>query len=102
MNRTLLTSALAVMLGVGSTAALAMPVWQTQGRRASHALNLLEAKGYGGCKDFHAVGNYFAANVVRDGRTVHLLVNPGTDQIQVAAQPQWALDAIVGPADGDQ
>ena len=85
MQRTLLISVLAVMMGVGSTAAFAMPHWQMQGRRATEALNLLEAKGYGGFTGFHAVGRDFAANVMRDGRTVHLLVNPGTNQIQVAA-----------------
>ncbi|HLB96246.1 MAG TPA: hypothetical protein VJK90_01220 [Acetobacteraceae bacterium] len=85
MNRTLLTSALAVMLGVGSTAALATPRWQTQGRNAADALNLLEAKGYGGFTGFHAVGKDFAANVVRDGRTVHLLVNPYTNHIRTSA-----------------
>jgi hypothetical protein len=85
MKRTLLASATAVMLGVASTAAFAMPLWVSQGRRATQALNLLEARGYGGFTDFHAVGHDFAANVMRNGGTVHLLVNPGTDRVQVAA-----------------
>ena len=85
MKRTLLTSTLAVLMSIGSTAAFAMPGWQMQGTRATHALNLLESKGYGGFTHFHAVGSDFAANVVRDGTTMHLLVNPGTNRTRAAA-----------------
>jgi len=83
MHRILLASA--VLMGLGCTAAFAMPQWQTQGQRATHALNMLESRGYSGFSDFHAVGRAFAANVDQGGRMLHLLVHPGTNRIQVQA-----------------
>lgn len=82
MNSTVMTAALSAMIGVCSTAAFAMPAWRIDGRRATEALNMLEAKGDGGFTDFHAVGRDFAANVMRDGRTIHLLVHPNLNRIQ--------------------
>lgn len=85
MRRILLASITATLMGIGGTAAFAMPHWQMQGQRATSALNLLESRGYGGFTDFHAVGRNFAANLMRDGKTVHVLVNPSTNQIQTQA-----------------
>lgn len=82
MHRILLVAA-TVLMGLGCTSAFAMPRWESQGQRATHALNLLEARGYGGFSDFHAVGHDFAAMINQNGKTLQLLVHPGTDQIQV-------------------
>lgn len=84
MKRALVAGAAAVLMGLGSTAAFAMPQWHNQGQQATHALNLLESRGYGGFSNFHAVGQNFAATVMQNGKTMHLMIYPNTNQIQVA------------------
>ena len=89
--RRMLLATTAALIGLGSTVVFAQPDWQgppawrTQGQRATHALNLLESRGYSGFYDFHAVGPDFAANIRQDGGIVHVLVHPGTGQIQQQA-----------------
>jgi len=45
-------------------------------RRETAALNLLEAKGYGDFKDFHADGRNFMATVTQQGRSFTVIINP--------------------------
>jgi len=53
-----------------------------QGDRMTHALNLLEANGYGDFSNFQQSGKDFTATVKRDGRPVGVVVNPDTNQIR--------------------
>jgi len=52
------------------------------GSRASTALNLLEAQGYGDFANFRQAGRMYDATITRDGKTMHLSVNPDTGQIR--------------------
>ena len=51
------------------------------GDRMTHALNLLEADGYGDFSNFQQSGKDFTATVKRNGRQVGVVVNPDTKQI---------------------
>ena len=51
--------------------------------RMTHALNLLEAKGYGDFHEFKSDGKNFDVTVTRAGKQVGVEVNPDTDQITV-------------------
>jgi len=51
-----------------------------EARRATDALNILEAKGYA-FSNFHAEGNaYVATATLPDGRVAEVTVNPDTDR----------------------
>jgi hypothetical protein len=52
-----------------------------EGDRMTHALNLLEANGYGDFSNFQQSGKDFAATVKRDGQQFGVIVNPDTNQI---------------------
>jgi len=52
--------------------------------RETQALNLLEAKGYGGFTNFRPAGNDFTATVTREGRTMNVQVNPQSGQVTTA------------------
>ncbi len=52
-----------------------------QGDRMTHALNLLEAKGYGDFSNFRSSGKDFTATVKRNGHPIGVIVNPDTNQI---------------------
>jgi hypothetical protein len=88
MSSRLINLGLAVAMVAGSCGvAVASPAnpWQRgndQSRRATHALNMLEAQGYGDFSHFRKAGDDFTANVMKDGRTMQVLVNPDTNQIQ--------------------
>ena len=53
-----------------------------QGMRATHALNLLEAQGFGQFSNFRRDGDIFSANVTKNGRTTTVLIDPSTNRIQ--------------------
>jgi hypothetical protein len=60
------------------------PNWNApdiQGMRATHALNMLEAQGYGQFSHFRQAGNDFTADVRKNGRTMQVLINPDSSQI---------------------
>ena len=49
---------------------------------ATDALNLLESKGYGDFSNFHRAGRMYAATVSRDGKTMHLTIDPEAGTIE--------------------
>ena len=49
---------------------------------ATDALNLLESKGYGDFDNFHRDGRMYAATVTRDGKTMHLTIDPESGKIE--------------------
>jgi cytochrome c5 len=49
--------------------------------RMTHALNLLEANGYGDFSDFRQDGKNFDATVTRSGRQFTVVVDPDADQV---------------------
>jgi hypothetical protein len=49
--------------------------------RETHALNLLEAKGYGDFTNFRADGKNFTATVAAQGKSATVIVNPDSGQI---------------------
>lgn len=73
-----LLSALAAVLFAGlSASAIAAPRFDPQeGARATDALNLLEAKGDGDFSNFKPAGADFSADVVQNGKTVHVTIDP--------------------------
>ncbi|HEX2941180.1 MAG TPA: hypothetical protein VHO91_09040 [Rhodopila sp.] len=74
-----------VMTATGGAAWAANGVtgWQ-DGNRATHALNMLEDQGYTRFSHFQASGQDFTADVVKDGRTMQVRINPDSDAIQPA------------------
>ena len=89
MLSVLSAAALALVLGTGVALAAATPAagnhynWNPkQGDRATQALNLLEAKGYGNFTDFKADGNNFEATVQQHGKTMNVVVDPITKMVQ--------------------
>jgi hypothetical protein len=60
----------------------ARPAWRTEGSRATRALNLLEDRGDGQFSNFAAAGPYFTADVIKNGRTMPVLIKPDLQQIQ--------------------
>ncbi len=50
-------------------------------RRMTDALNILEAQGFGNFKDFHAVGQNFAAAVDQNGQQFTITVDPDNGQV---------------------
>jgi len=52
-------------------------------QRMTHALNLLEAKGYGDFRNFKPDGKDFEATVTRAGKQASIHVDPDTDQVTV-------------------
>jgi hypothetical protein len=52
-----------------------------EARRETHALNLIETKGYGGFTDFRADGKNFTASVMSAGKHYTVTVNPDTGQV---------------------
>ena len=68
----------------GSTAAPTAKMSGTRDTpRRTHALNLLEAKGYGDFHDFKSDGKNFDATVTRDRKQVTVTVDPDSDQVNV-------------------
>lgn len=51
--------------------------------RMTHALNLLEAKGYGDFHDFTPDGKNFDATVTRAGKQMSVKIDPDNDQVTV-------------------
>jgi len=51
--------------------------------RITHALNLLEAQGYGDFRDFRQDGKNFAATVMRGGKQMSVRIDPDADQVAV-------------------
>jgi cytochrome c5 len=51
--------------------------------RITHALNLLEAQGYGDFRDFRRDGKNFDATVTRDGKQMSVRIDPDIDQVTV-------------------
>ena len=49
---------------------------------ATDALNLLESKGYGDFDNFRRDGRMYAATVTRDGKTMHLTIDPEAGKIE--------------------
>jgi hypothetical protein len=49
---------------------------------ATDALNLLESKGYGDFDNFHRDGRMYAVTVTRDGKTMHLIIDPESGKIE--------------------
>lgn len=86
--RTLAAASFALVIGTGAAMAAAPDAanhynWNpAQGKRATQALNLLEAKGYGDFKDFKADGNTFEAKVQQQGKTMTVVVDPLTKMVQ--------------------
>lgn len=64
----------------GSTANVPLPD-SPEATRMTHALNLLEAQGYGDFSNFRAEGKNFAATVTRNGRQFTVVVDPDTDHV---------------------
>ena len=52
-----------------------------QEARMTHALNLLEANGYGDFSNFKQDGRNFAATASRNGKEFTVIVNPDTNQL---------------------
>jgi hypothetical protein len=50
-------------------------------RRMTHALNLLEAGGYGAFHDFRSDGKNFAASVTQQGRAFTVVIDPDSGQL---------------------
>jgi hypothetical protein len=63
--------------------ALAVPHGVQEGNRATMALNALESKGYPAFTHFRADGRDFSANVMRGGKTIHVIVAPATGVVRV-------------------
>jgi len=81
--------ALAAMAAAGLSAGVAFASqpsvgsWDPAvGSRATKALNLLEAKGYGDFSNFQAKGQDFTATVTQHDRAVTLLVDPRAGSIR--------------------
>lgn len=55
----------------------------SQDNRATMALNALESKGYASFTNFRPDGRNFAADVTKGGKTVHVIVVPGSGTISV-------------------
>jgi len=99
MNGRIMASLSALALAASATAALAagspapgMPSSQdaavrsdhrenAQAARMTHALNLLEAKGYGDFTNFRADGKNFEATVTQNGKAISVVVDPDANQI---------------------
>lgn len=62
-----------VAVAVGAPAATA--------ERMTHALNLLEAQGYGSFSNFAPDGKNFTATVNENGQRFTVLVDPDSDQV---------------------
>jgi hypothetical protein len=61
------------------------PNWNApdiQGMRATQALNMLAAQGYGQFSHFRRAGDNFTVDVTKDNRTLQVVIDPDTNQIQ--------------------
>ena len=65
---------------VGIRASYTAPKGPTA-RRMTEALNILEAKGYGDFKDFHAKGGSFTATVTKNGKAFAVTIDPQSDTV---------------------
>ena len=52
-----------------------------EARRETRALNLIEAKGFGDFRDFHADGKNFQAQVTSASKSFNVVVDPDTGQV---------------------
>jgi hypothetical protein len=50
-------------------------------QRMTHALNILEANGYGDFANFRADGKNFAATVTDQGEPFSVVINPDSDEV---------------------
>jgi hypothetical protein len=78
MNR-LATAALAGAFCAAS-AGVALAA-DSEAQRMTHALNLLEAQGYGSFSNFAQDGKNFSATVNKNGQRFGVVVDPDSDQI---------------------
>jgi hypothetical protein len=78
MNR--LASAVLAAAFCVATAGVALAA-DNSAERMTHALNLLEAQGYGGFTNFAPDGKDFSASVSRNGQGFTVVVDPDSDQI---------------------
>jgi hypothetical protein len=70
-----------------------------RGAPAVDALNLLEAAGYASFTNFHEEGaGQFAADAIRDGQTVHVIIDPTARQVTVAGPAQNLPQTMTGGA----
>ena len=81
MRTGLLTSVAAAALIALSTPAFAAAAGNAQDERATAALNLLEANGYGSFSNFRDARGNFEATVLRAGRPTPVVINPDTGKI---------------------
>jgi len=86
---TLAAASVVLMLGAGAAFAAATPTAANhynsnpaEGVRATRALNLLEAKGYGDFRDFKRDGQNFQATVQQQGKTMTVVVNPDAHTVR--------------------
>ena len=85
------TPILALAAALFATPAMAMtmtippttPQGIREGNRATMALNTLESRGYVDFSHFRADGKNFAANVMKGGKLLHVVVAPTTGTISV-------------------
>ncbi len=92
----------ASLLALGAGSALAdtsEPQAGNGGMRATRALNMLEAAGDGQYSNFVQSGRNFTADVMKNGSSMHVLINPASGQItQMAALDRApAVDAASAP-----
>jgi hypothetical protein len=69
------------MSGANDTARHRTDATDTQGDRATAALNLLEEKGYTQFSNFHRAGSDFQATVTRDGHPMVVAIDPDSGSI---------------------
>lgn len=99
MNRVVLAALPLSLALVGAAFAAPPPVTATQpmaapqskavsyrrdkplAERMTHALNILEANGYGDFSNFRANGKNFAATVTEQGKPMSLVVDPNSNQV---------------------
>lgn len=58
------------------------------------ALNTLEAQGYASFSNFQQQGDKYTADAVKDGQTMHVIIDPMTHQVTNAGSPQGAAPQI--------
>ncbi len=79
MNR--LASAVLAGVFCVATGGVAVGAPAATAERMTHALNLLEAQGYGSFSNFAPDGKNFTATVNENGQRFTVLVDPDSDQV---------------------
>ena len=62
------------------------------------ALNTLEAQGYASYSNFQQQGDKFTADAVKDGQTMHVIIDPITHQVTNAGPAQNGPETMTGGA----